>query len=313
VALIIRPLTAQDLSEAGRIIRLAFGTFLGAPEPEQFWADLDYTHTRWRADPTAAFGAELDGELVGSNFATRWGSVGLFGPVSVRPDRWDQDIGQRLMEPVMACFRTWGVQHVGLFTFAHSPKHVGLYQKYGFWPRFLTAVMSKPVAPGTNPGAWSQYAELPEREQAVCLRACRAVTESVYPGLDVEREIRAVHAQTLGDTVLLWEDQELVGFAVCHCGSGTEAGHEKCYIKFGAVPPGPTAEARFARLLDACEALATERGLTRVEAGVNLGREEAYRVLRAHGFRTDFQGVTMHQPNEPGYHRPGVYVIDDWR
>ena len=72
MALSIRPLTAQDLSEAGRIIRLAFGTFLGAPEPEQFWADMDYAHTRWRADPTAAFG------------------------------------------------------HVGLFTFAHSPKHVGL-------------------------------------------------------------------------------------------------------------------------------------------------------------------------------------------
>ena len=213
----------------------------------------------------------------------------------------------------MACFRTWGVQHAGLFTFAHSPKHVGLYQKYGFWPRFLTAVMSKPVAPGTRPGSWSRYAELPEPEQAVCLRACRTVTESVYPGLDVEREIRAVHAQTLGDTVLLWEDQELVGFAVCHCGPGTEAGHGKCYIKFGAVPPGPTAEARFARLLDACEALATAQGLTRLEAGVNLGREEAYRVLRAHGFRTDFQGVTMHQPNEPGYHHPGIYVIDDWR
>jgi hypothetical protein len=45
VALIIRPLTAQDLSEAGRIIRLAFGTFLGAPEPEQFWTDIDYAPT----------------------------------------------------------------------------------------------------------------------------------------------------------------------------------------------------------------------------------------------------------------------------
>jgi hypothetical protein len=23
--------------------------------------------------------------------------------------------------------------------------------------------------------------------------------------------------------------------------------------------------------------------------------------------------VTMHRPNEPGYNRPGVYIIDDWR
>ena len=67
VALIIRPLAAQDLSEASRIIRRAFGTARGVPEPEQFWVDIDYAHTRWRADPTAAFGAERDGELVGSN------------------------------------------------------------------------------------------------------------------------------------------------------------------------------------------------------------------------------------------------------
>lgn len=313
MTLSIRPLTVQELAEAGRIIRLAFGTFLGVPEPAQFWADIDYAHTRWRADPTAAFGAELNGELVGSNFATRWGSVGFLGPVSVRPDLWDRDIGQRLMEPIMECFRIWGVQHIGLFTFAHSPKHIGLYQKYGFWPRFLTAVMSKPVAPGASPDSWARYTELSEHEQAVCLRACRTVTEAIYPGLDVEREIRAVYAQALGDTVLLWEEQELVGFAVCHCGPGTEAGHGKCYIKFGAVPPGPPAEMRFAHLLDACEALATARGLTRLEAGVNLGREEAYRILRTHGFRMDFLGVTMHQPNESGYHRPGVYVIDDWR
>jgi hypothetical protein len=74
MALMIRPLTQDDLPIAGRIIRLAFGTFLGVPEPENFWSDLEYVQTRWQADPSAAFAAELDGELVGSNFATRWRS-----------------------------------------------------------------------------------------------------------------------------------------------------------------------------------------------------------------------------------------------
>src|SRR2546422_11558182 len=32
-------------------------------------------------------------------------------------------------------------------SFPHSPKHVALYQKFGFWPQALTAVMSKPVEP----------------------------------------------------------------------------------------------------------------------------------------------------------------------
>ncbi len=63
----IRVLTQQDLSAADHIIGVAFGTFLGVPEPERFLADLGYARTRWSANPTAAFGAEWNGELVGSN------------------------------------------------------------------------------------------------------------------------------------------------------------------------------------------------------------------------------------------------------
>jgi hypothetical protein len=48
-------------------------------------------------------------------------------------------------------------------------------------------------------------------------------------------------------------------------------------------------------------------------AGVNMARHEAYRHLVARGFRTEVQGVTMHRHNDPGYCRPGVYVLDDWR
>ncbi len=41
--------------------------------------------------------------------------------------------------------------------------------------------------------------------------------------------------------------------------------------------------------------------------------ETCQSVSEARGFRTEFQGVAMHHPNEEGYSRPGVYVIDDWR
>tara|TARA_Y100000588_G_scaffold288254_1_gene306613 strand:+ start:925 stop:1056 length:132 start_codon:yes stop_codon:yes gene_type:complete len=36
----------------------------------------------------------------------------------------------------------WETSDVGLFTFAHSPKHLGLYLKFGFWSRAVTAVMT---------------------------------------------------------------------------------------------------------------------------------------------------------------------------
>jgi hypothetical protein len=31
------------------------------------------------------------------------------------------------------------------------------------------------------------------------------------------------------------------------------------------------------------------------------------------GFRGVVNVVTMHRPNEPGYSRPGVFALDDWR
>ena len=306
----VRPLRETDLDRADEICRVAFGTFLGIPDP---FGTADYVRTRFAADPHAAFAAIVDGELAGSNFAANWGSVGFFGPLTVRPDLWDHGVGKSLMEPIMGCFETWGNRHVGLFTFSHSPKHLELYRRYGFWPRFLTAVMHKQVEPrGAVPGR-VMYAELSAAERPDYLSACRALTDAVYAGLDLEREIVATHVQGLGDTVLLPGEAGLDGLAVCHCGPGSEAGADVCFVKFGAVRPGPQAGDRFERLLDACEQLAAERGLGRLDAGMNLGRQDAYQRMAARGFRTGLQGVTMHRPNEPGYSHPDAYVIDDWR
>ncbi|MFH9042726.1 GNAT family N-acetyltransferase [Streptomyces sp. NPDC017966] len=310
----VRPLAEPDLDRVDEIFRVAFGTFLGIPEPRTFFGTADYVRTRWATDPHAAFAATLEGEVVGSNFATDWGSVGYFGPLTVRPDLWDQGIGRRLMEPVMACFDTWENRHLGLFTFSHSPKHLELYRRYGFWPRFLTAIMKKQVTVSAAVPGRVLYGELTAAERPEALSLSRALTGAVYEGLSLEREITATQAQGLGDTILLeGADSDLDGLAVCHCGAGSEAGEDVCFVKFGAVRPGPDAADRFERLLDACEQLATERGLGQLDAGTNLARQDAYRRMVDRGFRTWLQGVTMHKPNEPGYSHPDAYVIDDWR
>ncbi|HZI51224.1 MAG TPA: GNAT family N-acetyltransferase [Terriglobia bacterium] len=310
----IRPLKETDIPEAQRIVRLAFGTFLGVPDPENFVADMDYVSPRWRADASAAFAAEVDGKLVGSNFATRWGTVGFFGPLTVHPNYWNKGIAQQLMQPVMERFDDWKVTHTGLYTFAESPKHIALYQKYGFYPRFLTAILLKPVArDATARRAWEKFSEIPPHDHHAVLESCYRLTDAVYPGLNVEREIRAVYTQHLGETILLRNDGQLIGFAVCHVGPGTEAGNNKCYIKFAAVGPGPDSAIHFDTLVDSCDAFAASAGVTQLEAGINLARDDAYRRLLARGFRIDRSGVSMHRPLEPGYSRPGVYVIDDWR
>jgi GNAT superfamily N-acetyltransferase len=309
----IRPLAERDLPEAQRIIRLAFGTFLGAPEPETFWADRDYAYGRFGAEHTAGFAAEEAGALVGSNFATRWGSVGFFGPLTIRPDLWNSGIGQRLVGAACDAFEAWGVRHAGLFTFADSAKHVWTYGKFGFHPRYLTAIMAAPAKAGAGQ-RWSRYGELPEVQRRQIDSAIRKLTEQLYEGLDLGGEIRTALARNLGDTLLLWDgDSRLAGFAICHWGPASEAGKDCCFVKFGAVRSGSGGEQRFTALLDACGDLAIAAGMPNVLAGVNLAREEAYRHMLGRGFRTQIQGVTMHRPNAPGYSRPGLFVLDDWR
>ena len=332
MSVVIRPLREEDLAEARRIMSRAFGTFIGLPDPMQFAAGQDYVRTRWTADPDAAFAAEDDGRLIGSAFATRWGNVGFFGPITVDVEYWDRGVAQQLLEPIMGCFDRWSTELAGLFTFAQSPKHVGLYSKYGFWPRSLTAILSKPVGGGADGERASEsgsgrgrsrrgmvaqpelYSAAGADEKKALLDAARRVAGSIYPGLDLELDIRATDEQRLGDTVLLRSAAgELDGFAVCHVGEETEAGPGAAYVKFGAVAAGGGGRRGFDRLLDAVERFAADRGVERVEAGMNMARDKAFRALRERGYRVGFQGVAMHRPNDPGYSKPGIFAIDDWR
>ena len=137
----IRALTEADLPQARRMCHAAFGTFLGAPDPDNFWTDRDCVYGRFGAEHVASFGVEQEGELIGSNFATRWGSVGFFGPNSVRPDRQSHGGGKALVQAVTDQFDAWGVRHAGLCTFPQSPLHIALYGKFGYRARFLTPVM----------------------------------------------------------------------------------------------------------------------------------------------------------------------------
>lgn len=242
-----------------------------------------------------------------------WGSLGLVGPVSVHPDYWNRGIAQILMQPVLNVLERRGTHHLGLFTLPQSPKHIGLYQKFGFWPRFLTLIMSKSVSTDIFDHVWEEYSTLSAAQQQTCLDHCRELTNATFEGLDLSVEIVATHEHRFGETILLWDGDTLAGFAVCHCGPQTEAGSDSCYVKFGAVHPGPEAETRFKQLLTACDSLAATRGMSRILAGVNTARREAYRLMLEAGFRADVQGLAMQCPDEAAYNRPGVYVIDDWR
>lgn len=189
---------------------------------------------------------------------------------------------------------------LGLFTFAHSTKHIHLYQKYGFWPRFLTAIMSKNIkdVPETREETENnttkekpfikRFSEISKYKQVSVLKDCLHLINNIYEGLDLRKEIRATHSQKLGDTIVLYDnmhrDEKAFGLAVCHYGAGTEAGSDVCYIKFGAVLPSEDAKWKFAKLLSAVKQLALEKGISKINAGVNMERHNAVKTMLNDGF-----------------------------
>lgn len=308
---IIRLLQEQELAEADQIFRLAFGTFIGLPDPLQFESSKTYFPHRWKTEPSAALAAEINQQLVGSILGVHWGSFAYFGPLSVHPDFWDKGIAKSLVAAMMERFEEWGIQQAGLFTFPSSAKHHGLYQKFGFYPQCLTPVMAKSIQPMTL--TQFLFSQVPEAEKAAILKETQHLTNAVFEGLDLSKEIQTVDTLKLGDTVMLWDNDRLLGFAVCHCGAGTEAGQNTCFIKFGAIRPGNQSQKYFEQLLNLCEAFGFKQGLTKLQAGVNTSRHQAYQTMLNLGFRTEITGVAMQKQNQSGFNRPDVFVLDDWR
>jgi GNAT superfamily N-acetyltransferase len=307
-------LQANDEAAAVRIFQKAFGTWLGVPDPEHFFADRDYVRGRRAAPHVRALAAHRDGTLVGSNFVTRWGSVGFFGPLTVEPTLQNTGIAQALLETTVEQFESWGTRCAGLFTFAESPKHVALYQRYGFQPRYLTIVMAKPVQnPATAPDGITRFSEQSLEAHPALLGAMSALTNDIYPGLDVRAEISAIASLGLGETLILHSGSQIEGFALCHHGPRSEAGAATLLVKFAAIRPGPQAKRSFEILMGAAGSEANRCGATTLMAGTSTARRECHGALLELGFRGAIHGIAMHRHDEPGYSRSGVYVIDDWR
>lgn len=209
------------------------------------------------------------------------------------------------------------LKRTALFTFPHSAKHVGLYNKFGYWPQQLTALFryTPPPVPETHGVSLCPYVPLSllarsAREQAIV--ACRRLANSIDKGLDLTEEIQSLLRQHTGEVLLTYTRNTLDGFAIACTGPGSEGGSEICYLKFAAVRGGASADTRFDSLLDACEHFARTRSVA-VEFGLSFACQAAYRRIRARKQRPFTHGVAMQRPSDPGFYRPDTYVLSDLR
>ena len=93
--------------------------------------------------------------------------------------------------------------------------NIGFYSRLGFLPGRLTITLDARRGVRRR-AARSCSSRLVAAARDDALTECRALVERLLPGYDYTREITLTAELALGDTVLLYEGDELVGFALAH-------------------------------------------------------------------------------------------------
>ncbi len=318
----IRRVRKGDLSKVKDVIEQAFADYyerhLGS-RPRQVFGGAQYVHHRWLMEPWGCFVAEEgDGKIVGASIAVIWGMLGLVGPIAVLTSYQNQGLGQQLLKAAQAFLEENKVTLQGLATFPGSPKHLWLYHKFGFRPKGLVAITVKSLdrremtqaKPG---GQITRFSELEEVKKKSTMQKFRRLTNLIYRGMDVGKEVEIVDGLALGDTLILEKGRDLLGFAIYHTPGVSEAPQGSLYIKFLALDPRRKKPEHFRQLVAALEAAGQGAGLQRVIAPVYTYYWSAYQTLLESGYNLDLTMIRMKCGKVEDSENAGDFVLDDWR
>ncbi|MGH6689287.1 MAG: GNAT family N-acetyltransferase [Gammaproteobacteria bacterium] len=324
----IRRIKKGDLSRVRDVLEQTFGDFferqLGT-RPRQPFQGAQYIHHRWLMEPWGCFVAEEDQQkIVGTALGVTWGGLGLLGPVAVLTHYQNQGIGQQLIRAVQEFFEENKAPLHGVVTYPSSPKHLLLFHKFGYRPKGLTAVMSRPLdraeVDPLGPGRAARsgltvrrYSTLEEAKKKTALLRFHRITNAVCRGMDVGKEIEIVDGLALGDTVMVERGRDLLGFGVYHLPGVSEAPSGSLYVKFLAVDPQFRKPEVLEQFVAAVEDLAHEQGVSRVILPVYTRYWQAYSTLLRCGYQIDFTMARMQRGKAEDYEDGSHLVLDDWR
>ena len=325
----IRRIRKGDLSRTRDLLEQTFSDFferqLGT-RPRQAFGGAQYVHHRWLMEPWGCFVAEEEGgRIVGLALAVTWGTVGLIGPIAVLTNHQNQGIGQQLIEAVEGFFHENKTTLQGLVTYPTSPKHLALFHKFGYKPKALTAIMSRPVDRSSAPGGASpgrlprvslgvrKFSTLEEARKKSALARVNRIVGGICRGMDLSKEVEIVDGLALGDTLLLERERDTVGVALYHAPGVSEAPAGALYVKFLALDGQGRRPEYFEQFVAALEDVALALGLVRVILPVYLRYWLAYSTLVKCGYQIDFTMVRMQKGKGEDYEDESQLVLDDWR
>jgi GNAT superfamily N-acetyltransferase len=173
----------------------------------------------WRyAIEDAAEGALLwrdeRGQVAAFNMVHRSGVEGWMGPLAVRSEFQGAGVGKEVVTRGVEWLKERGAAVVGLETMPRTMDNIGFYSRLGFLPGWLTLTVTIDAAAADRPALL--MGRLAAREKERTLEECAALLGHLAPGYDYTREIVLTDERSLGDTLLLRDNDAIVGFALCH-------------------------------------------------------------------------------------------------
>lgn len=231
--LILRAGTPEDATVCGTICYDAFTTIAAQhnfpsnyPSPEVAVARMA---ERLMHPGLYAVVAELDGQVVGSNFLDERSPIVGLGPLTVAPSVQNRAVGRHLMHAVLDRVATQHALGVRLVHAAYHTRALSLYAKLGFTVRdFVARVTGAPLA-CQFPGYTVRPATLAD------LEACDAVCQRVH-GHDRSGALR--EAIVHGSATVVEHAGHLCGYATSISAGGHAVGEttEAVQALIGAAP-----------------------------------------------------------------------------
>jgi hypothetical protein len=154
------------------------------------------------------------GGIAGFNMVHRSGVEGWMGPLAVRMEHQGSGLGKEIVERGVSWLEREGARVIGLETMPRTMDNIGFYSRLGFAPGRLTITLTLDAASADR--VPDLLGRMGTRDREDHLGASRILVQRILPGYDFTRELELTDSLALGDTVLLRQGSELVGFALCH-------------------------------------------------------------------------------------------------
>ena len=249
--------------------------------------------TIWRyAIEDAAEGAFLwrdeRGHVVAFNMVHRSGVEGWMGPLAVRTEQQGSGTGKEIVTRGVEWLKLQGSSVVGLETMPRTMDNIGFYSRLGFIPGRLTITTT--VEAAFDETSARLLSRLSPASRADAIAECRAVIDRLASGYDYTREIELTAELSLGDTVLVYEHDRVIGFALAHTAPLVEGRtrEELRVLKLVCLD-----EARFVDVIRAVADFARRSGTRRVALRMQGEYSAAYQRLIAMGGHVRWTDLRM--------------------